>query len=189
MSNAVGADHDAVRHTIAMAQGKLADLEGQVKATKRMVNELCGWIGQPPIYEISDADKHTTVIRSDEFYGQPLAKVVRSILEKRRAANLGAAAISEIYDAMVHGGYAFETEVPTNAKRNLRISLTKNSSTFHRLPNGKVGLLEWYPSARETRPAKQNGGREGTNGEELPDESLAERDEEVGEMQIPVKPR
>ena len=37
---------------------------------------------------------------------------------------------------------------------SLRISLGKSSHTFHKLPNGQYGLLEWYPNVK---PPKKRG--------------------------------
>lgn len=91
-------------------------------------------------------------IRSDQFYGQPLAAAIRTILEMRRKQERGPATVNEIYGALIEGGFAFDTRNDENAKRGLRVSLTKNSVTFHKLPNGKYGLLDWYPGAKTKRP-------------------------------------
>lgn len=109
---------------------------------------------------------------SGEFYGQPLAVVVRRILEKRRIANQGPATVAEIYDTMLLGDYNFETANADNAKRSLRISLTKNSSTFHKLPSGKYGLREWYPALRDRR---DNGGSRRAE-DDASDPEMAEAD-------------
>lgn len=91
-------------------------------------------------------------IRNDQFYGQPLATAIREFLQMRKAAGGGAASVKEIYDALVRGGFKFEARDDVNAQRGLRQSLTKNSITFHKLPNGNYGLLEWYPNAKPARP-------------------------------------
>jgi hypothetical protein len=50
------------------------------------------------------------------------------------------------------GGYHFQAKNDDYAKRGLYQSLTKNSSTFHKIPaNGKYGLLEWYPAAKAAK--------------------------------------
>ncbi|HEY3103825.1 MAG TPA: hypothetical protein VGJ69_09540, partial [Pyrinomonadaceae bacterium] len=42
--------------------------------------------------------------------------------------------------------------------KNLGISMGKNSSIFHRLPNDTWGLLKWYPNVKmPKKAAKQNG--------------------------------
>ena len=76
------------------------------------------------------------------------ASAVREILEMRKAGGLGAASVNEIYDMLVTGGFHFDAKDDENAKRSLRISLTKNSALFHRVPNGQYGLLSWYPAVK-----------------------------------------
>lgn len=48
-----------------------------------------------------------------------------------------------------------------NAKRSLRISMTKNPA-FHKIPNGDYGLSEWYPNAKHPKRDKseENGSGE-----------------------------
>lgn len=88
-------------------------------------------------------------IRADEFYGQASATAMREILKKRRAAGNGPASVNEVYDTLLAGGFAFETDDVENRKRNLRISLSKNTAVFHRLPDGnRYGLCEWYPDVK-----------------------------------------
>jgi hypothetical protein len=143
---------------------------------------------EPRIYAIIDErPSESPGFRSDEFYGQPLSTVVRTILEKRRAANLGAASVAEIYDAMEQGGFSFGSSNSENAKRNLRISLTKNSAIFHRLPNNRYGLLEWYPNVREAKSRAGSGGA----GPELPlqDQPVVEASESDAMPLLPAKPR
>lgn len=142
-----------IQKTIDDALMKLKEQEAQVTKTKTLINNLREWMGQPRMF--ADVDKEAEPclggFRSDQFYGQPLSGVVRDILEARKRANLGPATVAEIYAAMMSGGYKFEAANPENAKRALRISLTKNSATFHRLPNGSYGLREWYPNVKEAR--------------------------------------
>jgi hypothetical protein len=70
----------------------------------------------------------------------------------RRAANLGPATPRDIYEALVKGGLKFDTTVVANAITGVRGTLRKNSSIFHKLPNGEYGLLSWYPRAKAARP-------------------------------------
>jgi len=55
--------------------------------------------------------------------------------------------------------YQPETDDLENAKRGLRIALTKNSVTFYRIdggPNGSsYGLLEWYDKAKPQTPENE----------------------------------
>jgi hypothetical protein len=82
----------------------------------------------------------------------------------RRALKQGPAGLSDIYSALVRGGYKFETKNEENAKRGLRQSLTKNVAQFHKLPNGMFGLTEWYPKVGRRRVP------DGANGAETPQE-------------------
>jgi hypothetical protein len=144
-----------VKQTIADLQDELRQQEQSVIETKRLINTLCKRAGMDPIYgdaELAISSGPSLSIRGDQFYGQPLATCIREILEMRKALNQGPATVNEIYDALATGGFKFETKNEDNAKRGLRISLTKNTSIFHKLPTGKFGLLEWYPNAKAAKP-------------------------------------
>ena len=159
-----GALPEHAQQTLSDIQQKIREQEQDLLGQKRGVNALLAAYKLPPCY--TDLDQKpvsmTGPLRRDQFYGQPLSAVVREILTRRRAADLGPASVGEIYDAMVEGGYQFEAKDEENAKRGLRISLTKNSSIFHRLPMGHYGLKEWYPAAKEPKsrieqPTEANG--------------------------------
>lgn len=156
----------------------------EVRRVERTINDLLKMDGRPPRYKDTDPESSMTVanIRSDAFYGRPLATATRTYLEMRKAANLGPATVSEIYDALVSGGYLFEAKNDANAKRGLRISLSKNTATFHKLPGGEYGLLAWYPDVKEKRDTKDdtdNGDSKSDGGTEETDES--KRVEEAGD--------
>jgi hypothetical protein len=129
---------------------------------KRMVNKLCGFAGLPLRYPDpgpeSGGGGHHDALKADQFYGKPLATAVREYLEMRGAPSAGgrgAATVKDIFSALKAGGFAFDTKNDDNALRGLRISLAKNSVTFHKLPNGQFGLLSWYPSAKPPKPATE----------------------------------
>jgi hypothetical protein len=141
--------------TLEQAIGELAAEiaadEVALKKKKESVNTLCAVDGRGPMYQIEDAQAAVpTAIRSDQFYGKPLASAVRTILEMRRQKNRGAALVNEIHDALVAGGYQFNTKSDDVSKNSLRNSLAKNTVTFHKLPNGRFGLLAWYPKAQKS---------------------------------------
>ena len=125
--------------------------EAKLAEMKRMVNTLCGYAGLPARYanvETGARNSNIASLKSDQFYGKPQATAVREYLDMRgapSAGGLGAASVREIFEALKAGGFAFDTKNEDNAMRGLRISLAKNSTTFHRLPNGQFGLLLWYP--------------------------------------------
>jgi hypothetical protein len=152
---------------IQRLEEKLQKQLEQVRKTKSAINALCEADDEPPRYTDIEQGGATGKIRSDQFYGQPLATCVRTILEMRRGAQLGAASVNEIFDALAAGGYAFETKNEDNAKTGLRQSLRKNS-VFHKVPGGQWGLLSWYPNARVEKNADddedEDKGSPATNG-------------------------
>ena len=137
-----------VTKTIELVQGQIRDLEQQLLEKKRMVNSLCGLAGLQMVYAGSDLDSapQNQSIRHDQFYGKKLVTAAREALISRR--HLGAATAQEIFELLRDGGFHFQTKNDDYAKRGLYQSLTKNSKVFHRLPNGRYGLLEWYPNTR-----------------------------------------
>jgi hypothetical protein len=139
--------------TVEKAQEKLRALEEEIRKIKRFINSAYDLEGEAPIYlDVDETSRPATAIsRKDQFYGRPLATVAREILEMRFAANLGAASIDEIFDALKSGGYQFEFKDQETAKRGVGISLAKNTTVFHRLPNGYYGLAAWYPNAKKAK--------------------------------------
>jgi hypothetical protein len=160
-----------IQRTIADLQQHLTELEAEGIDLKKTINSLCRRIHQAPIYPDAELERSHSIVgpmRGDEYYGKALASVVRWVLEARKAANLGPATVNEIYDAMASGGYQFEAKNEDNAKRGLRISLTKNG-VFHRLPTGKFGLTEWYPAIKDKAERKRSAEGEEGEEDELPE--------------------
>lgn len=165
-----------VARTIKDLEGKLVEAENRVATLKTTINSLCALSGEPPRYAETRGDTAPSIgnLRPDQFYGLGLSTAVREILEIRQAANLGSATLNELHDALVAGGYAFSTKNVANAKRGLRISLTKNSHTFHKLPGGTFGLKAWYPAIGEPRTA----AHEEPNGQTERDDGVDEQADE-----------
>jgi hypothetical protein len=128
----------------------LREQERRIATTKQMINRLCELAGAPAMFaDVSLQDRPTvTGIRSDHFYGKVQTTAAREYLELRHAANQGPAPPREIFDALIAGGLKFDTKNELNALTGLRATLRKNSSIFHKLPNGDYGLLSWYPNAK-----------------------------------------
>jgi hypothetical protein len=150
---------DHIRQTIAELQKALIEDQKKVLDKKHLINQLAELAGMGRIYpdaELQGGPSLNLAIQSDQFYGQPLASSIRTILELRKALNQGPATINEIYSSLIEGGFAFETKNEENAKRGLRISITKNSDVFHKLPNGKFGLVIWYPNVKQPKTIKPN---------------------------------
>lgn len=170
---------DHILKTVDELEGKLVEQQKSISDTKRLINQLLELTGQRPRYADEDLAYKTganLAIRSDQFYGQPLSTCVREILEMRRALNQGPATINEIYSALQEGGFAFDTKNDDNAKRGLRISITKNTAIFHKIPSGKIGLLEWYPNAK-TSKAKKNSANDVAEEEGIEDPADDDNDE------------
>ncbi len=165
---------ESVERTIQLLQAKIRDLERQTTDHKRAVNSLCGLIGRAVIYDVEGAGAHDADIFPDEFYGKNLTTAIRVILDRRSAGGHGAATLDDIFDALVSGGYHFETRNDDNCKRSVYNTLSKNAALFHKLPNGRYGLLQWYPHAKGQRDPTQRG----SNGE--PTEVDTEPSEDEG---------
>jgi hypothetical protein len=164
-------DHDNHHErTINDLVAKIEEKLKPINAEKRIVNDLCAMYGMPPRFADVDSGAFggSLTIKRDQFHAKPLATAVREYLKQRGPSDrggLGAASVNEIFDALIAGGYKPETDDEDNAKRGLRIALTKNSVTFYRVPGGAYGLLEWYPNAKpqidetEDSPPKKRRGR------------------------------
>ncbi len=128
-------------------------LQQQINEKKKMVNQLCAYAQREPMYaDISD-DSYESVgrIRPDQFFGRPQATVIAEYLQMRKRSNLGAAKVREIYDALIEGGYQFNTKKEDIALVSLRNALSKNTAKFVKLPNGTYGLVEWYDKNKVKR--------------------------------------
>lgn len=169
-----------IQKTIADFEAKLRLAEAEVSRLKRTINDLCEMAGIPARFATTEPEVTAATLgslRSDQFYGRPMATVVREYLELRKASNMDPpATVNEIYNALLSGGFKFEASSEKNAKDGLRISLAKNTAVFHKLPNSAWGLLEWYPNAKK-KPSRQSSGNK-TEDEVEDDGDPTERDSE-----------
>lgn len=156
------------QRTIDELQAKIEPLEAEIQGLKIAVNSICTAFQVPVIYKTADqastaivsssqrpsvaakTAKHGT--RPDRYFGKPLASVVRTILSARHECDIGPATAEEIYAEMLSGGYNFEDKSEENSKRALAVSLSKNTTTFRRLPNDMWGLAEWYGPVTTRKP-------------------------------------
>lgn len=136
---------------IKALQSELETLETKAREIKNTINVLCRHAGiselYPNVTEMSGSASIST-IKGDTFYGKTIGTAAREYLEMRRASGLGPSSPKEIYEALIQGGFQFDTKSETNAQISLSNTLRKNSKTFHRLPSGLYGLLSWYPNAK-----------------------------------------
>lgn len=145
---------DAIRATINELQHHINDLEQEIADTKRTCNKLAHRAGMPLPYADTDLlpRNSTANMRRDQFYGKTLTTALREYLLMRQAANLGPATVNEMFDGLSQGGFDHGSANDDNAKRVMRITLTKNSGLFHRLPDDKhFGLVEWYPNIKHKK--------------------------------------
>lgn len=152
----------AMEQVITQLVQELAEQMTEVRETKRMINRLCKKAGLDERYPDANDEGPVlgaTRIRSDLFYGKTLAAAAKEYLNMRKARHQGAATINEIYGVLQEGGYKFEAKNDNNAKRSMRITLTK-SDDFHKLPNGTYGLSEWYPARMTSAEKKSSPGDE-----------------------------
>jgi hypothetical protein len=154
--------------TIADLQEEVRLKESELIHTKRMVNSLCARAGRSLVYPDSELEqqKHIGSIRSDQFYGRPLAVCVREILEMRRLMNQGASPLDDIMSALKKGGYELGSISgdEDGQRRGVAISLAKNTAVFHRLPNGYFGLSVWYSDVKERKKAEEEEPRKSKPG-------------------------
>lgn len=160
----------------------LADLERKANETRVAINTLCRHAGMPPRYPEGGGggskSKPLSQIRSDTFYGKKMSTAAREYLDMRRASDLGPAKPREVFDALTKGGYTFGAKDDNTALTILRATMRKNSTTFHRLPDGSYGLLAWYPDAKPTKQGEPSTSRD----EEDATEADVDADDELETM-------
>ncbi|MEI9475191.1 MAG: hypothetical protein WCO26_01250 [Deltaproteobacteria bacterium] len=132
-------DDEVLIQAIQKIQGDLDKLMVEVNKKKNVINEIYGILGQPAPYEI-EGDTGTKPLRPDQFYGKAFATAATEFLQRKRHA----CTAEEIYDGLKEGGFKFPWE-ESDRLRSVAISLAKNSTLFHKLPNNTFGLLAWYP--------------------------------------------
>ncbi|HEX5444803.1 MAG TPA: hypothetical protein VFW87_13275 [Pirellulales bacterium] len=174
---------DSIRQTIDELTRHLEEIEAEGADIKRTINSLCRRIGEPLRFTDADMSQSRTTcatLHGDEYVGKALATAVRLVLEARKSAKRGPATLDELYEALVAGGYEFDSKNPEVAKHGLSTSVGKNSVTFYRLPSGKIGLAEWY--GKEGR-SRANGGRKASTKVEAGTEDfdMEERERAAGE--------
>jgi hypothetical protein len=158
---------EAFQKTIDAIQAQLRPLEDEIVLKKRLINQICDVAGAPRLYQDSDLEvtaAPSQVVRSDQFFGQPLATSVKFILQQRKARGSSAIPLDELCETLKSGGYQFDNKNEAIARRNVAITLGKNPA-FMRVPSsGDIGLAEWYPAAKRNK----------ANGRDEPEESTEE---------------
>jgi hypothetical protein len=171
---------DAFEETLAKALEKLSGEEKAVVETKKFINSLCAFYGQPSRYasvETPDEVASSATLKGDEYYGKAAASAVRMVLERFKAAGKSPVTVDEIHKTLIDGGYQFQAD-GANQKTSLYVMMSKNSKTFTKI-NGKFGLCEWYDSIPKKKPKKgESGEATKTDDKAKSEEPTEESDEE-----------
>lgn len=148
-----------IEQTIEAMEQKLREHLREADETRRMINQLLKYLGREPRHKLEgEAGAAVGVaLRGDEYVGKVQQQAVRLILERRRAAGVAPSTLDEIYGDLREGGYQFEAKDAEIAKKGIHNMMTKASSTFFRLQNGKWGLRAWYPGAKASVARKATG--------------------------------
>jgi hypothetical protein len=178
---------DELQPAIAALEKKLSALEQQANGIRSAINVLCETGGMPPRYPDGggspggrpQGDATLTRIGPDTFYGKKQSTAIRQYLEMRKAAGQGPATPRQIFEALKSGGMQFEAKTDEIAMVGMRALLRKNTTTFHRLPNGPYGLASWYPDAKKHKSASADGMIGKSDHEDADDESGAADIEDV----------
>ena len=154
---------------------RLAEQQAEVKETKIAINSLLKILKQPPRYaDLDDTPRVAGALQipSDKWFGQALATAAREYLLLRRAANLGPATAEEIFEGLGQGGYLFDGK-EGHQLRGMAISLGKNP-IFIKLPNGRIGMRDWYPGAKDPTKKKKFEGNDSGGSEAGQDPEAAQ---------------
>ena len=160
---------DRLAAAVEELQAHLESQLQEVSDTKKMINALRKRMGLDPLYGDVSVEQ-VGAIRPDQYYGKPLASAAGEYLDRRKQA----CPAEEIMRGLEQGGFDFESTgwKEKDRFRMLAMSLAKNNSKFHKLPNNTFGLLSWYDQAVIAKRTKEERGK--TNGSE-PDEPEAEK--------------
>lgn len=172
---------EKLQPAIDALQQELAEQERKVNQTKALINRLCEAGGMPIMYADAGGGSQPSIasIRGDTFYGKSVTTAAREYLEMRKGANLGPASTRAIYDALVQGGFQFETTDANNAMTGIRAVMRKNSSIFHKLPNGEWGLLAWYERVKAAKAATKEAKAEAEDEVEITEEDKEDQETEA----------
>lgn len=162
---------DVLREAIKKLEEDLGTLIAEVKKKRAAINVLHETIGEQPPYEIEEEPKTRQIVRPDQFYGKGFATAAQEFLQIKKQA----CSAEEITRGLEEGGFDFPWN-PNDRLRSVAISLAKNSTVFHKLPNNTFGLLIWYPNIQQKKAeiqkkdAKAENANEETSKEETKEE-------------------
>jgi len=142
---------DATQQVLAGIQVRIQSHLDEIAKLKRTANSIADLIGEGPVYTDVESESAGSIspARADAYYGKPLATAVREYLEFRRQA----VPVDDVLRGLEKGGFDFDALQwnETGRNRALAMSMAKNTSVFHKLPNGMWGLMSWYPEAQKKK--------------------------------------
>jgi hypothetical protein len=144
----------------------------ELAEAKKLVNGKAA--GRDPIYLDIENPVEDGAWRADQFYGKTAIVAIREFLEmKGRAVTL-----EEILDGLARGGFDFAAQGWNEELRlrSLGITIGKNSSIFHKLPNGFIGLVKFYPeieAEKKQRRVAKEPAPEATASDVMPENAKA----------------
>lgn len=148
-----------INDAIVKLRNDISQLEVQLADKKRAVNMLCDIAGVAQQYSLETPATTPMELRADSYYGKSAHVAAKEYLEMRGVRKEGPATVREIFDSLKAGGFDLaEYASEDSAINSLRSAITKASHTFHKLPNGSIGLLEWYPAIKEGKSKKKRKG-------------------------------
>ena len=148
---------EGIRQAITELEEERKRQLAEVGNTEQLINRLLTRIGEAPRYSDSASQDAGGTVRRGQFYDKPLATAVREYLLTR---NRTPATTEEIMAGLDAGEFDFKAmgwKAETRS-RSLAMSLAKNTQTFHRLPSGSFGLIEWYPNVAAKRAERKASG-------------------------------
>jgi hypothetical protein len=164
---------DKLTAAIEELQSHLEQQLQEASDTKKTINALRKRMGLEALYPDVSVEQ-VGALRRDQFYGKPLATAAQEYLERRKQA----CPADEIMTGLEQGGFDFDATgwKEKDRLRMLAISLAKNNTKFHKLPNNTFGLLSWYdPAAINKRPKEERGKQNGSVEVEKGEDEAAEQ--------------
>jgi hypothetical protein len=149
---------ERIKSAIEALLDQLETQEKEVADLKRTINALCRRAGEPEKYaEAEPKPNQPVATRADQYFGKALSTAAQEVLERRKS--LGACGADEILRGLEEGGFDFRQVGWRDGDRlrSLSITLSKNSKTFVRLPNGSFGLVAWYPEMKKAERTDRSG--------------------------------
>src|SRR5258708_1396122 len=139
-----------VTEIIEAMETELQEHSRESAKLKAQINGLLVRMGEKPRYSeenpaeaaVPGIRASLTTVRADHFFGKKLAPAVREYLELAGEAR----SVDDILNALRRGNFALKWKTDALAKKNLAISLSKNSKFFVKLPSGAFGLRAQYPN-------------------------------------------